>query len=95
MASDLQVSDALLASVQSALNGSANRLSAPQRTLSGQDTAPVGAAPLAGRLADAQGNLAGGLGILGQALASLARFASVSGTSFTNTDDNLGHEVPR
>ena len=49
----------------------------------------MGADPLVTRLHGAHGNLADGIGILGQALADLAKYIGNAGTSYGNTDTNL------
>ena len=72
MAPDLRVQTATMTAIQGTLNKAANMLEPLQRSLNHQDTGVVGADPLAEKLQDAQGNLAGGIGMSGQALAALA-----------------------
>jgi hypothetical protein len=95
MAPDLRVAGATLTAAQSTLSKAANQLEPLQRTLNGQDAGVVGADPLTERLHAAQGNLAGGIGILGQALASLATYVVDAGTSYGSTDGSLAGQVPR
>ena len=95
MAPDLRVQTATMASIQSTLNRAANMLEPLQRSLNHQDTGVVGAGPLAEKLQDAQGNLAGGIGIGGQALAAMAEDAATADTSYGSTDGRLAGVLPR
>jgi len=95
MAPNLQVDDAALKAAQSTLTQAANRLEPLVRTLNGLDAGVVGADPLSTRLHGAHGNLADGIGILGQALADLAKYIGNASTSYGNTDTNLSHQLPK
>jgi hypothetical protein len=55
---DLQVEDATVAEAQSAFRAASNRLAPVVWTVKGLDCGVVGAAPLAGKLQDADGILA-------------------------------------
>jgi hypothetical protein len=94
MAPNLQVNDAALQAAQSTLSQAANRLEPLVRTLNGLDAGVVGADPLSTRLHGAHGNLADGIGILGQALADLATYIGNASTSYGNTDTNLSGQLP-
>jgi hypothetical protein len=95
MAPKLQVDDTALKAAQSTLTQAANRLEPLVRTLNGLDAGVVGADPLSTRLHGAHGNLADGIGILGQALADLAKYIGNASTSYGNTDTNLSQQLPK
>jgi hypothetical protein len=95
MAPKLQVEDAALSAAQSTLTQAANRLAPLVRTLNGLDAGVVGADPLSERLHGAHGNLADGIGILGQALADFAKYIGNASTSYNTTDGNLSGQLPR
>jgi hypothetical protein len=95
MAPNLQVDDAALKTAQSTLTQAANRLEPLVRTLNGLDAQVVGADPLSTRLHGAHGNLADGIGILGQALTDLATYIGNAAISYGNTDTNLSTQLPR
>lgn len=95
MAPDLRVQTATMAAIQSTLNRAANMLEPLQRSLNHQDTGVVGAGPLAEKLQDAQGNLGGGIGMSGQALAALAANVVTADASYGNTDGSLAGVLPR
>jgi hypothetical protein len=94
MAPKLQVEDAALSAAQSTLTQAANRLAPLVKTLNGLDAGVVGADPLSQRLHGAHGNLADGIGILGQALADLATYIGNASTSYSTTDSNLSGQLP-
>jgi hypothetical protein len=86
---ELRVRARLLRLLRARLNKTVNMPEPLQRSLNYQDTDVVGADPLAEKLHDTQGTPAGGIGINGQGLASLARFVGDASISYGNTDSNL------
>lgn len=88
---DLRITDPALTAAQATFRTVGDRLAPVVRALPGLDTEVVGAAPLAGKLQDAQELLGADLGIVGQALAELADRASQISAAFTQADQQLSH----
>ena len=86
---DLRITDPALTAAQATFRTAGDRLAPVVRALPGLETEVVGAAPLAGRLQDAQELLGAELSIIGQALAELADHASQINAAFTQTDQQL------
>jgi hypothetical protein len=86
---DLRVEDATLANAETTFRTASNRLGPAVWALKGLNSGVVGAAPLAGKLQDAQSLLAAELGITGQALAELAARTDEIGAAFGGTDQAL------
>ena len=86
---DLRITDPTLSAAEATFRTAGNRLAPVVRALQGLDTEVVGAAPLAGKLQDAQELLRAEFGIVGQALAELADHASQINAAFTETDQQL------
>lgn len=90
---DLQVEDATVAKAQATFRTAANRLEPVARALQGLNAEVAGASPLIERFQEAHSVLAAELGIIGQALAELAKHASEAGTAFGHLDQALSQQV--
>jgi len=86
---DLRITDPALTAAQGTFRTAGDRLAPVVRALQALDTEVVGAAPLAGKLQDAQELLGAELGVVGQALAQLADHAAQINAAFTQTDQQL------
>jgi len=86
---DLRITDPALTAAEATFRTAGNRLAPVVRALQGMDTEVVGAAPLAGKLQDAEELLGAEFGMLGQALAELADHASQINAAFTQADQQL------
>ena len=86
---DLRITDPALTAAQATFRTAGDRLAPVVRAVQGLETEVVGAAPLAGKLQDAQQLLGAELGIVGQALAEVAGHATEISTAFAQTDQQL------
>jgi hypothetical protein len=93
MSGTLQLDDATLNAIVSALNQAATRMRTLSRSVQGNDTDVVGADPLIEGLLKMQENIASRVGLLAICVNGLAGKVKDVGTAFDDVDLNLAHSV--
>jgi len=90
---DLRIEDAALTNAQTAFRTAGERLGPVVWAVKGLNSGVAGAAPLAGKLQEANALLAAELGITGQALTELAARADEIGATFGGVDPALAQRA--
>ena len=91
MSGTLQLDDATLNAIVSALNQAATRMQTLSRSVQGNDADVVGADPLIEGLLTMQENIGGRVGLLALCVNDLAGKVKDVGTAFDAADRNLAH----